>query len=121
MALFTFLFKFLALSENSLIDLKNAKNSDNSYGILKKLKIKLILFYVLLSIFLLLSWYYLGCFCAVFRNSQMHLIKDTLLSFLLSLIYPFGLQLLPGIFRIPALKSKNKKCLYQFSKIVQLI
>ena len=121
LALFTFLFKFLALSENSLIDLKNAKNSDNSYGILKKLKIKLILFYVLLSIFLLLSWYYLGCFCAVFRNSQMHLIKDTLLSFLLSLIYPFGLQLLPGIFRIPALKSKNKKCLYQFSKIVQLI
>ena len=120
-ALITFLFRFLALSENSLIDLKNAKNSDNSYRIIKKLKIKHILFYVLLFIFLLLFWYYLGCFCAVFRNSQIHLIKDTLFSFLLSLIYPFGLQLLPGIFRIPALKSKNKKCLYQFSKFVQLI
>ena len=120
LALITFLFKYLALSENSLIELKNSKLLNNYNEIIKRLKIKIILFYILLFIFLLLFWYYLGCFCSVFRNSQMHLIKDTLFSFLLSLIYPFGLQLLPGIFRIPALKNKNKKC-FQFSKIVQLI
>ena len=120
-AIISFLFRFLALSENSLLVLKNAEKPNNSYRIIKNLKIKHTLFYILLFIFLLLFWYYLGCFCAVFRNSQMHLLIDTLYSFLLSLIYPFGLQLLPGIFRIPSLKNKNKKCLYQFSKIVQLI
>ena len=50
-------------------------------------------------------------------------LKDTLISFLLSMIYPFGLNLMPGIFRIPALRSSktNKKCLYNFSNIVAFI
>ena len=37
------------------------------------------------------------------------------------MIYPFGINLLPGLFRIPSLSNKNKKSLYIFSKIVQLI
>ena len=39
------------------------------------------------------------------------------------MIYPFGLNLLPGILRIPALKdtNKNKKYLYQLSGFVALI
>ena len=39
------------------------------------------------------------------------------------MLYPFGLNLLPGILRIPALRSenKNKKCLYKISTIVALI
>ena len=53
----------------------------------------------------------------------MILIKDTIVSFGLSMIYPFGLNLLPGIFRIPALRAKNKdkKCIYQFSGLLALI
>ena len=59
---------------------------------------------------------------AIYRNTQLHLLKDTLMSFVLSLIYPFALYLLPGIFRIPALsdEKKNKKCLYDFSKLLQI-
>ena len=37
------------------------------------------------------------------------------------MLYPFGLNLLPGLFRIPALRAKNKKCLYKTSLIVALI
>jgi hypothetical protein len=39
------------------------------------------------------------------------------------MLYPFGLNLLPGFFRIPALraKQKDKKCLYKFSNIISLI
>ena len=39
------------------------------------------------------------------------------------MLYPFGLYLLPGMFRIPALRAKNKdkKCLYQISTLVALI
>ena len=39
------------------------------------------------------------------------------------MIYPIGLSLLPGFFRIPALRNKrgNKKCLYKFSGLIALI
>ena len=62
-------------------------------------------------------------FCAIYKNTQVYLIKDTAISFGLSLLYPFGIYLLPGIFRIPALSNKknNRKYLYNFSKILQII
>ena len=89
----------------------------------KYLLIKFILFFIVNYSFFILFWYYLSCFCAVYRNTQLYLIKDTLICFGLSLLYPIGLSLLPGIFRIPVLnsKKKNKECLYKFSKIIQLI
>ena len=68
-------------------------------------------------------WYYISCFCSVYKNTQLILIKDTLISFGLSMLYPFGLNLLPGMFRIPALRAvnKNNKYLYQLSGYVALI
>ncbi len=61
-------------------------------------------------------------FGAIYKNTQYHLLKDTLISFGLSLVYPFAFYLLPGLFRIPSLSnSQNKKeCLYNFSKILQM-
>ena len=62
-------------------------------------------------------------FCAIYRNTQTHLIKDTLISFGLSLLYPFLFYLIPGFFRIPSLsKEKNKRnYLYIVSKLLQMI
>ena len=53
----------------------------------------------------------------------MILIKDTLVSFALSMVYPIGLNLLPGLFRIPALKDKkkDKKYIYKLSGLIALI
>ena len=121
--LINFLLKYLCLSDHNIIDLKNNRNIQDFNQIAKCLIIKSIIFYILDFSFLLLFWYYLGCFCAVFKNTQFYLIKDILLSFGISLIYPFLLNFLPGIFRIPSLQNlkKNKKCLYNVSKIVQLI
>ena len=70
---------------------------------------------------LVLFWFYLACFCAVYKNTQIYLIKDTLISFGTSMIYPFGLYFFPVIFRMNALKRKNKDCMYNFSKILQMI
>ena len=55
-------------------------------------------------------------FNAVYRNTQYLLLKDTLISFGISLIFPFVIYLIPGLLRIPALTDpeKNKKCLYKF-------
>ena len=122
-ALINFLLKYLCSSDNIIINLKRNRNIKDFNQAVKYLIVKSIIFYILDFLFLLLFWYYLGCFCAVFKNTQFYLIKNILLSFGLSLIYPFLFNLFPGIFRIPSLKDckRNKKCLYQLSKIVQLI
>ena len=62
-------------------------------------------------------------FCAVYKNTQIQVIEDTLMSYGLSLLYPFGIYLLPGIFRIPSLSNSKckKKCLYKFSKLLQML
>ena len=90
-------------------------------NIIRILKIKFALFFVINFILLILFWFYLACFCAVYKNTQIHLINDTLISFGTSMIYPFGIYLIPGIFRTIALKHKNKKCMYNFSKIVEIV
>ena len=121
------LIKFLSLSENSILEIKQEKNTEITEGrIIKEkkcLKIKFAIFFVISFIILFLFIFYISCFCGVYENTQIHLIKDTVSSFALSLIYPFGIYLVPCLFRIPALKAKNKdkKWLYKFSKIVQLI
>ncbi len=72
---------------------------------------------------MLFFWYFISSFCAVYTNTQIILLENTTISFGLSMIYPFGYVLLPGIFRIPALKAKNhdQKCIYKLSKLIALI
>ena len=121
----TTIVKYLSLSQKNILKIKNEEKIKNlkkvGKNVLKCLKVKFILFFIICFIFLILFWCYLGCFGAVYKNTQIHLIKDTLFSFGLSLAYPLLLNLLPGFLRIPSLKSKNKKCMYNISKIIQLI
>ena len=67
--------------------------------------------------------FYITCFCGIYENTQLHLIKDSIISFGLSLIYPFGLNLIPGICRIPSLRAqkKDQEYLYKISQIAQSI
>ena len=120
------LIKFLSLSEQNILKIKKIDNKENVnkeiYKIIHNLKIKFIIFFILNFVFLLFFWFYLGCFCAVYKNTQIYLIKDTLISFLLTLLYPIFLNLIPGMFRIYALNSNNKDkdCIYKISKIIQI-
>ena len=117
-----FIVKNLSLIEKKMSEIKNSKDI-NINSLQKTIKIKFIVFFILIFLFLVIFWYYLSCFGAVYRNTQIHLLKDTIISFILSLIYPFGINLLPGLFRIPSLKLRNNKgkCLYCISKIIQMI
>ena len=118
------LLEFLALSEDGILNLKNNKEKRNLnqrvMKLNKVLNIKFAFYFIISFILLLFFWYYLCVFCYVYRNTQIHLIKDTLISFFLPFVYPFGIYLVPGIFRIPSLSnSKNKRnCLYKFSQFL---
>ena len=95
--------------------IKKFKHERNKF--LLGLKIKFILFFVLTFLFLMFCWYYITCFCGIYINTQTHLFKDSFISILTSLLIPFVLYLIPGIFRIAALKDKKPrhKYLYKFS------
>ena len=117
------LISILSTIDINIIKLKQeAKKED---AIIKKdetikilIIIKLSSFFFIDLVFIVLFWFYLSCFCAVYKNTQIHLIKDTLISFFMGMIYPFLVYIFPGIFRIKALKAK-KLCMFKFNKILQ--
>ena len=117
--------KLLALSNDAIIEFKHMKSVDNidkkKTDLENKLSIKFVLYFIVSFVFLSFFWYYISMFGAIYRNTQLHLLQDTLISFGLSLIYPLFIYLLPGLFRIPALsdKKKSRECLYKFSKFLQ--
>jgi len=115
------LLKYLGLYEQDLIEFK--KGNKNKTKVLSYIKIKIIFFFILAYILLFSSWIYLGCFCVVYKNTQIHLIKDVLSSFSLSFITPFFVFLLPSVFRIVSLKNKNRKnsILFKISNFIQNI
>ena len=121
----TIILKFAFLSERNIIQIKKEDSLDSAKSLVDKVKrtliIKYIIFFVAGIIFLIFFWYYLSSFGAVFQNSQIYLVKKTLMSFLISLIYPFVINLLPGFLRMPSLKNNSKECLYKTSKIIQII
>ena len=121
---------FLSLSEQDVILLKNAKKKKNSHKvdkiqkiILSKLSIKFAFFFLVSFIVVFGFGFYVTCFCGVYKNTQIHLITDSGMSFGLSLVTPFIISLFPAIFRIPSLRVKNQnlKYMYKLSNILEII
>jgi hypothetical protein len=118
--------RFLSLPEKDILKIRFYKKNENLdlkvASIKKCITIKFIFFYIVSFLFLLIFWFFVACFCAVYPNTQLLLIKDTVISFGLSLIYPLVYYLIPGIFRIPSLRSKrkNKECMYRISILLQI-
>jgi hypothetical protein len=119
--------KYFSLSERNLAELKNEKMNkklfDKKAKIQRCLIIKYLCYFNISLIFLSFFWYYLSSFCAVYQNSQVYVIKNTFISFIIGLIYPFFINLFPGIFRLYSLKNKKVKreCIYKTSQFLQFL
>ena len=119
----------LVLTDKSVLEVKNQKTKnlaiDMKKKVMKCIKIKYTIFFVLNFILLVLFWFYLTCFNGVYQNTQIYLIENTLISFGISLIYPFIINIIPSALRFCSFdkKNKNKKesCLYKISLLVQLL
>ena len=89
--------------------------------IIRCMKIKLIIYFSIIGILFVVYWYIISVFCGVYRNTQIHFIKDSVISFSISLAYPFALYLLSTGLRICSLrdsKLKRFKCIYKISNII---
>ena len=119
------LIKFLFLTERNLLELKWQKTYRKASEIIDKIRrciiIKYILFYILGIIFLFIFWYYLSSFCAVYQNTQIFLIINTFISFGLSLLFPFLINVIPSLMRNISLRHSNKEYLYKISQYIQII
>ena len=121
------LLRTLVLSNNSILKFEENKKEKNNEidekKLIKKININSIIYFILVFIFLLFFWYYLSMICAIYKKSQAHVLEGALVSFLISLIYPFIVYFLIGFFRIYSLRDEKKKrsYVYSFSKILQNI
>ena len=115
----------LALTNDDIINFKQKKIKikveTKTHKLIKILAIKFILYFIISSLFLLFFWYYISMFCVIYKNTQKHLLKDILIGLGFSLLFPFGIYLIPGIFRILALSNANirKEYLYNFINFLQ--
>jgi len=119
--------KKLGLSNDDMVKIKQIPNNKEelkqSILLMKKLKIKFSILFIISFLLVSFFLYFISAFCAVYKNTQNILIENTLSSFCLSLLYPFGLNLIPGLLRIPSLKNNSgcSKCIYFISKLIALI
>ena len=121
----TIFIKFVFLSERNIANIKQQLTSSLAYNISlvekRNLIIKYTIYFISGIIFLVFFWMLLSSFGAVYQNTQIYIFENALLSFTLSFFYTFLFNILPSIFRILSLSSKNNEYIYQFSKFLQLL
>jgi len=121
------LIKFIFLSERNLLNIKKQKTINSAQEIAsnekRNLIIKYTLFFIIGIIFLSFFWMLLSSFGAVYQNTQIIVFENTLICLGISLAYPFFINILPCILRIPSLnsESKDQSCLYNLSKFLQIL
>ena len=104
---------FLVLTEKQVLRIKNEeteeKANDEKKSLLKITIIKLCIFFSINIILLIFFWFYLTCFNAVYPNTQIFLVINTAISFVISNIIPLIYNLIPAFIRNDILTNKNIK------------
>ena len=112
---------FLSLTDKYYYEIKALTKNDKKkiFDIIKCVKKKLVIFFICTFILFLFYMYLITAFCAVYENTQLVFIKDSMFSFLLSQIYPFILYGISSLLRLISIKCKccELKFLYIISDI----
>ena len=123
--IFFSLIKYFSLSENNILELKNEENinrkNDKIEKVRKCLYIKYLLFYAISLVFIIIFFYYLSSFCAVYKNTQIFVVKNALISFFIFMLFPLFFSLIPCCLRMFSLKNNSNEIIYKFSKYLQLL
>ena len=101
-----------------------SKRNPTVHKSLTMVVIRCYIFFFVNFIILCFIWVYITSFFIIFQNTQMYVIKNTLISFGVSLVAPFILYIIPAFFRKLAVKGDGvhgNYCLYIISQILQSI
>ena len=119
------LIRYFSLSDKNIYSIYKEALYNNAKiratQVRKLLLIKYIIFYVLGFFSTLIFGYYLATFGAVYQNTQFILVKNFLISYAISLVFPFIIILLPSVFRRFALKDATRQWMFDLSRILQSI
>ena len=114
---------YLTMTDIHIYEIKNMKKGEqtpeNIFEILKKIKIKLIVFFSFTGLLFIFYWYCVSAFCAVYQKTQGFFILNSFFSFLIELIDPFIIYALIILLRKLSLKYHDKKWMewvYKISK-----
>ena len=116
--------QYIVLSERIIYQIKKeislSSVKDLSQKVKKKLIKKYVLFFIFSFLFLIFCWFLLSSFSAVYQNTQVIILFNTLISFGMSICYTFIFNIFPAIIRIYSLSSKSKY-MFKISKILQIL
>ena len=117
--------RYMSSSDSCIYSINNEKLYNNAKiranQVRKLLFVKYICFYILGFVSLLIFGYYLAAFGSVYQNTQYILIKNVIISYIISLIFPFIFIALPSILRRYSLKDASRKWIFNLSKYLQYI
>ena len=120
----TRILQYIVLSERNIFQIKNEISLSSAKDISKKVKKKLINKYIIFFIFsfilLIISWLLLSTFGAVYQNTQIFILYNTLISFAITICYTFIYNIFPAIERINSLNFKRKHR-FELSKLLQIL
>ena len=114
----------LTLTDTDVIDIKDTTHmsrEEKTNRALVKVTTKSTLFFIINFIIMGFFWIYAGSFGIVFKNTQIYLLMDGVVTFCGVLTLPLLFCLLPAALRMSALNGKNNECLYKFSQFLELI
>ena len=113
---------FLMLTDKHYYQIKALSKSDKKeiFDIIKCARAKMIIFFIFTFLVFLFCWYLVTAFCAVYVNTQIIFIKNSLSSYALGFFTPFIIYLFPCLFRLISLRCKccKSKCMYTLSEII---
>ena len=115
------IFKILVRTDSKIIEIK--QGNDNLLDGIDSIKCKFIFYFIFGILIIIFGWFYISCFCAVLHHSQIILIKCAIYTLAATFLYQIILGLISPSLRVCALRSesKDKKCLYEFSKVLSYI
>ena len=118
---------FLSMTDVHYYEIKPLSNYKDNFkkitNIFECIKRKLVGFFIFTFLLFLFYWYLISAFCAVYVNTQKIFLKDSAISFLISLIEPFIIYGVTTILRFISLSKcckKNFFCrfIYKLSGII---
>ena len=114
--------KYLSNSKKrleTLIQMKLKKEfKDNAYEILRVMKIRHKIFFIVVLVLMILFWYYTSAFCDVYYNSRINWLEGSIFTFLITNVFIFIYCFLIAVLRYIGLRFSYMILFYKVSQML---